>query len=206
MGSNPVLLQQQKIYIVEGPAGSGKSYFASEISSTIKGGIVPPPPGFGINTNQRRSYDGLEGEVTAWVKDIYRFGMALGRAPKTALLDRFMVSSYVYNHLRRGDLPEVVDTTRFHQLVTSYIAAMTGTIVTLKSRGFFEGQRESPSFIWLFNLPPLEAIAERRAKSGKQYPFPLDAESALYSNIAAMLQSGMVVGGEWFKHVEIINE
>lgn len=164
----------QVILVVEGPAGSGKSHLTSTLTFE-----KPELTHVTLDIPRPRNYEGGEGEVLAVIKDLWRMGFVLLHYPNPVILDRWGLSSFVYNCLRRNMDPTE---DQFINFMGEAGHLLSGLVANLHTRGYL--QTEEPvtlSVRYIINLPPVGVIEERRAKAGKHYPFSAQAEWDMYN-------------------------
>lgn len=160
-----------KVIIIEGPAGSGKTIIAGKIADKEGTIIYDPLPGVKV-----RDHKGPELSFQRDMMHIYR--MVTDKDHETLILDRFWLSALVYDSLRQqGYFGSAI--------LQSHMGYLSEIINSIKSdfymRGFPTNVHLDLEFI--FNLPPVEEILERREKSSKSYPFDAAAELTLYSKM-----------------------
>jgi adenylate kinase family enzyme len=177
---------RKTILVVEGPSGSGKTTFIGKLEKLFDIEAISTPW-----INRPRSYDGPEGEVLAFTKDLAAIGMALTqRDTEYAIVDRWVLSSFVYSCIRNRQIP---DTDRLNKLIKSAWDMVDAASTSLQAR-FFELDFDEIRVVWLLMLPEVEEINERReGNHSRIYPYPAIPEHELYTWISDMFGPKMAV-------------
>lgn len=180
------------IYLVEGPAGSGKSTFIKTLSNMGLAHQVQLP----VTLERPRAYDFDDNGVRlSSLKDLLSLWTVLMEAPQSnpSFVDRAFISQLVYGYIRSGNqnLLELSPS-----LLRGQIQSFSAWITLDKMYRGVSPQEDSTlySFHYVFYLPPLEVIKARRTHStAKTYPYLAELELQLYLELAQTL--GKVMPG-----------
>lgn len=160
------------IYIVEGPAGSGKSTLIGHLSERSGLRVAHFP------VERPREYSGAINEALAIAKDVGAMAQAL-TFPDGAIIDRWAVSSFVYSHIRQNVEPDMAVFNRF--MVTS-LEQKSLSKMSLVDRGVLEAGI-TYRLRWILVLPSPGDIRLRRMnaeREGRIYPYDPDIEWYYY--------------------------
>jgi len=201
-----------KILVVEGPAGSGKTYLINSLVDHVKAlaGIdllkVPmpfdfsPPRAYGDTPSAIQDF----GTAMAYAKDMARlaslaaFEYAVLPSPHDReneivyVMDRWLISTLVYGRIRAG-----LNIDTYHRESRSFLStllSMPKFIAGYQSRypkTLLEQQFEEVRIELLFavNLPKVELIESRRASCTREFPYKADLELSTYQDCVSNLIS-----------------
>lgn len=162
----------------EGPSGSGKGYNVAKLAADEPHLWVMERPTFG------RVLENWEGAWTSSYLE-YQAVAAAVMGVKNVLVDRFLISRWVYRAMQFGHNtpPEYC----FEEMSTSFrnMVRMAIDERTLRLHGMAQSTFRCQIRVL---LPTLDELQRRRALSGKQYPFDAVQELALYRFFAVGLR------------------
>lgn len=168
----------KQIFIIEGPAGSGKStlinsfredWLKFHLANTARN-VLPIPRDFGPES----------GASFSQYKDFMNLSEAITVPEEDVVIDRCFVSQGVYHSLRTNDQ---VGFKRYFQELPSHLATAATMLALDYSHRSFNTITEIPRLHILFNLIPTLELNKRRESAGdRKYPFSALEENSLYRN------------------------
>lgn len=175
--------QNLTLFIVEGPAGSGKSYQIKSNSDLWK--EVPRV----AELPRPRSYDGLEGIMLSHLKDTQTaVSLAYQDWNQVHVVDRWVLSQLVYGALR-GKF-------RIHSgLVYALIqSGIQNIAAAVEERMIRSHQVPGPTRLdlhleFLILLPEPDSLIQQRVEGKKEYPYSARDEISMYRMLADILHS-----------------
>lgn len=169
-----------EIYIVEGPAGSGKSTIIDRLDTQNS---IPIFDNSG-DAHGVRNFDGYAGLIEITTRDLRKIGWALSTNIPQIIFDRWVLGSFVYDHLRgEAAFP---DEQHFHHVIVGWLSIIKGLQGVLVARG--RVPLMDIGIHWKLNLPSTETIDGRRTSANKGYPFPADLEHDAYWQVYRLLR------------------
>ncbi len=173
----------KKILIVEGPAGSGKSFVANHLATTIGAAHVASSLG-------KRGFDTHEEPALASaVNDYGKMLRAITVPEYVVVVERLILSQMVYGGLRDPDLPHNQYLSLGEHWVAERFNALIGMAISEVNwrlgPTFMDPEKLSLSI--LIVLPDAEQIEAQRKDAGKGYPWPAESERILYQMVAETL-------------------
>ena len=200
--ADQTLVNGPVLHILEGPAGSGKTYLSAQIEAlgfpVYRSSLpwrFPPPDAAPLASAQNDFY-----KLSSAVFGLY----ASDRFVPIAVIDRCCLSQWVYKQLR---LRSCSDPTikRQNPSPGEVLAQLSELIAVTRREALLRAEHavrlaDCPisTVIWLM-LPQLEVLDARRAQGRmewkRKYPWPGQAERALYCEFAevAMLPSDITI-------------
>lgn len=180
------------IFAVEGPSGAGKDHFISHYPDP---GIfkIPRPiyprllsPKLGVYSSSIADYQAI---AYAMIMD------------QDCMVNRFLLSRYVYMAFEKGMLPGSIsyDWFKFNaaaDLWKSFLGHMNHVKEEYYLRDWNQLRVTVPTIIMTVILPNMEILRARRANTGKEYPFDPVIESTLYWDLVQALRP--------YTHLQII--
>lgn len=175
---------------VEGVQGAGKSTFIKTAVQFQLAMSILPITELARPKMMADSIDNGAGLSTltdiAWFLGAMKRWQSEGLTDRPILIDRFIVSQWVYGNLREAKNPPI------HELVSQIweMEAMLGYLAKSYmgrsglGRSLLRsmlGMSPSISLSYLFLLPSKEVIESRRENTGSTYAFPVDAELEMYN-------------------------
>ena len=199
----PTTIYPINVLIMEGPAGSGKTTLLRKWSRAASW-ISPVSREFpGISFHRERSYPGFSGSYKAMAKDhlaIQNLALDWFSTCQTGMLpdpetiwtiDRLAVSNWVYTSIRENTIE--------HSLVE-----MLHLVCEKFPRVFWEFSQRCGfphsdvmfafTILIAFFIPEREVIYERRARSGKTYPYTVEEERHAYLRAQRYIQRDFPLG------------
>lgn len=171
------------IYIIEGPAGAGKSTWIGQKFE---------PHQVVVRKNQdgvKRDYGG-SAPVVSFDKDIDQLRRAFGEVyyANTAVrvIDRGWISQFVYESLRAGKFDKGL-ASRYWNSTKGLIHSMRDNFIHRHLRRESTGAQLWVEFIMY--LPSYQALVDRRASSQKEYPFDPKDELDYYLQFTEVVYS-----------------
>jgi hypothetical protein len=176
---------RQKLLIVEGPAGSGKTHFLAKLNLECTRLKVVQTS---LWKRQFSKEDIPDLIVSSSLNDYIKILEALDH--HTSAIDRCVVSEWVYGTLRRsrGHWEQGREAPRF---ALRHLDLLVQTAATeLLWRGQVEGLRngyypEPPQVFLMVYTPPVYVVHFRRKQAGKEYPWTVLEETLLYRDFAS---------------------
>lgn len=168
------------ILIVEGPAGSGKS----TIINTLKNDL-------GCAAIQRslpvRNPGAVDAALTSWRLDLIKVQDAIVAPEQVALVDRCMLSQWVYGNIRAGHRRPKPSAS---SVWMDYRDVLHHTQVDLENRLQMAGLEAPapPQFGFLILLPPLPRLISQRERAGRDFSFDPEKELEFYGEAARVLK------------------
>lgn len=162
-------MAEKTIYIVEGPAGAGKSTFLEHWPDLV----------VSIKSGDRSYSNHFPSLHAAFEKDLAALAQCLGilRKKSFVFMDRGFLSHRVYTSIRTGE-QKVGIVSALAEAQELLRALMTG----LYYRGFFIPEDVRIVFVVLLPLPSL--IKRFRFQSPKEYAYSADLEFQKYHQLA----------------------
>ena len=179
------------VIVVEGPAGSGKTSF---IQQTFMGNDMLEYVRPQITFERPRSYEGRQGAALSTVKDFAPLVEAMLLDPdiETMVLDRFVVSSYIYDALKKGR--------EFNDDRLLFVLQKWGELGSTIAH-ILLGRGETPYGIrtqWFFMMPEFDQLCRQRDRArqeeGRSFPYSARAEYDMYEKAIQTL--GRVPGAQ----------
>lgn len=195
------------LYIIEGPAGSGKSSLINELIAQKRGFIRPVPFG---TIARPRAYDFPDlGAGLSMAKDFLHLAEAI-TAPGHVLMDRGFLSQVIYGAFRSPDNGYLQ--THAHELPMRIreIVDVVSSDYTFRSN---QSQiSTTPIFLGIL-LPPWKELIDRREGHlrhhnlpANHYPFDALTEHQLYQLAAQMMVKGCHIWGIRFAIIQGAND
>lgn len=173
-------MYKRTIYVVEGPAGSGKTRL---IQALAERGIWTPVEPI-IDFERPRAFSGPEGVAYSLVKDHISMTSALMTPRDTIpVIDRWMLSQWVYGEIRRNEL---FDLAHGYSQAFSAMSSVNSIALELLYR---QGKRMADIgsvvvYVHIFVLlPGLDLLKRNREKAGRSFPYDPKTETHKYRGI-----------------------
>lgn len=186
-------MNETRVLVLEGPAGSGKSFIGKRLEELKLGTYVKPP--FDFHLDRPRGYEeGATGILRSEMKDFMALLsiIAAGRLDfgKFLIVDRFMVSQWVYGSIRAKMPPRELE---MMKLLGSTFDMIETSLANYHARSIGVDSRPTEvfKFLFLFCLPSIDVISSYRLQTDKKYPFPIDVELSNYMRAYESLNSAL---------------
>lgn len=162
------------LFVVEGPAGAGKSRLIRDLSDLWQPVLHP------ATLPRPRSYEGEEGIKLSQMKDALASIAVAYEEPNVPLvLDRWMISQWVYGTIRSGET--YLSATQGSSLIRLGVQRLISEVEERFSRTYRTKQcLVSVSLNFYLMLPAAHLLKSNRRLTQKEYPFPPDQEIDLY--------------------------
>lgn len=166
------------LLIIEGPAGCGKT----TLTTGIEGGSTIPVVRSSLG---KRTIDSAEAIIRSSINDYTKLISALSIPQPLVVIERFMISQLVYGGLRNPGLR--LPSSEYISSVL--VDAVQSARHDLRIRGAeSEGiQVPSASLRFLFIIPTVAQLTDRRRSGGKEYPWPAELELSKYHEVYTRL-------------------
>lgn len=198
-----------KAIITEGPAGTGKSHALTQANTLVRENILlrgPRTDSF-VKIERPRDYGMFTDSLgLAQAKDTMNaMGFAINAylAIPFTLIDRYLVSSWVYESHRSGKKLDG-DTWQRRVFQNAQLLSLLYHDHQLRNNGYTFDVREAISrqpetleLHWVIALPSVNYLAQTRHKgrqSGRAYPFELEVEIDLYTQAADIMSKAIGKG------------
>lgn len=167
----------KQIFIIEGPAGSGKStlieafrgdWLKFHLVKTARTGLSIPRD-FGLES----------GAALSQYKDFMNLSEAITVPEENVVIDRCFVSQGVYHCLRTNNQSGFK---KYFEELSSHLATSAMMLALDYSHRSFEVVADIPRIHILFNLIPTLELEKRRENHPGKYPFDARNENSLYRN------------------------
>lgn len=179
-----MLASKDFVIVIEGPAGSGKSWLSKIISKDLGISIASYKHSWG-HTHPASRYAPTFNEAAnqSLIGDLNKAAHAAMYG--SAIIDRFAVSQWVYGQLRlrmpkapqhRPEIPHP------SLVIRNAEQMLRSADLSYYQRHFaFTPQERTLQILWVFMLPMPSVIEEQRKQSGRNYPWGAQQERDFYS-------------------------
>lgn len=171
------------IFIFEGPAGAGKSTMIESLRDRMPFELIKLP----IELPRPREY-GPHAPLLSQLKDVLQILSAVQSPQSFLVMDRFFISQLVYQSIRVGDDMQSSLIRAVHK--NSYLDGHMYSLIDMLNQDLdrrelrpVERVRQAFMMHYIFLLPQLDVLIERRKQSGKEYPFDPKEELDRYKQV-----------------------
>lgn len=178
----------KKILIVEGPAGSGKSFIAAKLAEKIGAAHIS-------NSLGKRGFETPEEPaIASAINDYSKMIKAIAAPEYLVIIERLILSQQVYGSIRDPDLTHNQSLYFGEDLIAQRIQHLTSMAISELSWRLTPALPSiaTTTMSFLIVIPDVSQIAEQRSKTNKAYPNSAGLEYALYRSIGENLISNGV--------------
>ena len=190
------------IYIVEGPAGSGKTTFIQKLCSKQEGYVTPKEELEAFPKGNKRDF-GVGSGLMAMMRDAAKISSVFPilyqhvDQPPKIVIDRWLLSGYVYDTLRTWS--PVTELTEGHFLKSDLMNRLTQGLATFNSLareyrsriGFTRSIVPQFHFHFIVMNLNLETLLLRRGLAERQFPFAAEKELTGYNQAVKYLSGNL---------------
>ena len=188
------------ILILEGPAGSGKTWATRVL---VENGFKLVPRNAGIQPALIRDYSYYQDDaLRSQQKDLVNLSLAINYARESqnhVVIDRCLLSQLVYGSLRRKTIPKGNVGSLAHHL--KQLSSLIARDYDLRRSFDLPRIENDPRFLFVILYPSVRRLNEQRAKTDKKYPFPAEAELMRYGSLDSLVR-----GVEGFLYLRFWND
>lgn len=161
------------LFIVEGPAGAGKTQFTSFLEKTYNIPVIRASLG-------ARSFEAMDATVKSAVNDYAKLTQAMADLSSVVVVERLFLSQAVYGALRKQDIQR----TGLTFAVERSVKRVSNDLFWRSGCSIYVG----PVHIyWILLMPPAAEIERRRAIADRAFPWTANEECDGYRIAASNL-------------------